>query len=690
MVQPAPVQQPLRTEEKLASTNGTDRKNVSKLVAKLNAVNRDDPQEALALIDSILRQESSSDERGQQALETAAPAPQRESPNPVESLSDEEGESDDETSVSSMTNPTYQSAKPYHDQIQVLSQNPFAPENTPPDPSLEKEASPSPFSPSTSSFRRPRPSALQHYASPMNQEALTKPKEGTMSKAKLKRQLLKDFPPPTTIKVKDSPTPPRVPSPSPGKAQNVRESMTENRAVQQEPLAPPEKALSKLDKFVSNQDALAAKIRVWDEMSNGLNKSRSGDSGQDEAGPAVEVEALPIPEPKIIPRLPAPPDVPSRRDHPWDGQVPARVEKVNIKDTSMDEAMGIETEMTKRGPEYKAPGVAQKAQEFLSSAIQFGRSNSTPAFSVSNDFPDESFEKEPSKFEESFEAEPSKFEESFETEPSNFFLQAPSSNWEVAPRITPEQHENTQRISDDFDAAWVSLPESSFFPEERNPAANPVSTTTGWPQPINRTFQKYSQRRGRGPVDLDMSIDTENTASQRSQSMFPSRENNDILDTSGERGAIEVALLDEDAPRVQDPPENRSAAAPGSANGSARNEPEPKAADSSSSKRRGFLKAFMRKEKKKAATRPKPSVSQTSVGAQSMPALPNRPQPVLPLMPLPPGLDQKEMAPPTGRNSARNAPSRAPVRTRSNSLERFRTASMAKKFSRVMRLYDHD
>jgi hypothetical protein len=158
MVQSAPVQQPQRTEEKSGNTNGTDRKNVSKLVAKLNAVNRDDPQEALALIDSILRQESrgsSSGERGQHALEAAAPAPQRESPNPVESLSDEEGESDDETSVSSMTNPTYQSAKPYHDQIQVLSQNPFAPENTPPDPSLEKEASPSPFSPSTSSFHRP-------------------------------------------------------------------------------------------------------------------------------------------------------------------------------------------------------------------------------------------------------------------------------------------------------------------------------------------------------------------------------------------------------------------------------------------------------------------------------------------------------------------------------------------------------
>jgi hypothetical protein len=104
----------------------------------------------------------------------------------------------------------------------------------------------------------------------------------------------------------------------------------------------------------------------------------------------------------------------------------------------------------------------------------------------------------------------------------------------------------------------------------------------------------------------------------------------------------------------------------------------------------------MRKEKKKATTRPK-SVSQTSVGAQSMPALPNRPQPVLPLMPLPPGLNQREMAPPRDRNSARkapssarNAPSRAPVRTRSNSLERFRSASMAQKFSRVMRLYDHE
>jgi hypothetical protein len=309
--------------------------------------------------------------------------------------------------------------------------------------------------------------------------------------------------------------------------------------------------------------------------------------------------------------------------------------------------------------------------------------------------------------------------ETFEAAPSDCFPKAPASGWEVTPSMTREQHENAQRISADFDAAWVSIPASSFFPEEQDQAIElfsqeqlsiPASSyfpeeqdqatelfgQDQWAQPTTEARSKRYHSRGSGPVDLDESFDA-TTVSQKSQPILPSWKNDDVLNTSGELGAIEVSLLDEG--NHLDASEDRSAGQSASAGGSIENDTK------SIPKRRGFLRTFMRKElrkeKKRASANPNQSASPASVGVQSMPAS-SRPQPIIPLLPLPPGFDpnqelppgfdpNQEMAPPRNcRGESRSLNRRPPPRTRSASLERFRSASMAKKFSRVMRLYDHE
>lgn len=87
--------------EKSSSSKTTD---VASLVAKLTAVNRQqDPQEALSQIDAILKQQSQS------------PVPEEdEEDEPVvvdDEHSNSEDDVDDHTSVSSITNPTYQGSK---------------------------------------------------------------------------------------------------------------------------------------------------------------------------------------------------------------------------------------------------------------------------------------------------------------------------------------------------------------------------------------------------------------------------------------------------------------------------------------------------------------------------------------------------------------------------------------------------
>ena len=91
---------------------------VAKLVAKLNSINRDNPAEALAQIDSILKAESKSDSsdlnQGRRAYSPTSPVCVQEEKKDDcehrdgdEEEDDEDDDDDDETSMSSITNPSY-------------------------------------------------------------------------------------------------------------------------------------------------------------------------------------------------------------------------------------------------------------------------------------------------------------------------------------------------------------------------------------------------------------------------------------------------------------------------------------------------------------------------------------------------------------------------------------------------------
>lgn len=325
--------------------------------------------------------------------------------------------------------------------------------------------------------------------------------------------------------------------------------------------------------------------------------------------------------------------------------------------------MGFEAIMTKRGRETENSFEDPSPEELAAAVIPMARSKSTPVV-ASNDF----------------------LNDTFEAESSDVFAQdIPSGGWKVTPRLTPQQQENTQRISDDFDAAWASMPTRSFFPEQK-------------PNEMPSQRRHQPRQRRAGPVHLDVSYDTTRTAwqiqqhqlrlqqqrllLQRQRQLLPSwSEGGIMLNRSGERGAIEVSPKDD--PAVKYSLQEKA--------------PENKISESmdkqQSTKRRGFLRAFIRREKKRHPQGPITTPSVNSGGVQSLPSPGScrRPQAALPIVPMPAGfLEPTEMESGRGRRTLRSNSRSRPPRTRSNSLERFRTASMAQKFSRVMRLYEHD
>ena len=222
-------------------------------------------------------------------------APNSEALDARPNYAEDHEESDDETSVSSITNPTYQSVRAPHDYVQV--QNPFVDKSNFANPYAPPPSNP--FGPSTSTFRRPRPSHLQSYAHPTNHEV---PAVLAESRSKEKRRILQEYPPPNTIKVNNPP--------SQSSTQDLNQSVPFDES-------PNEAPRRKLDNFMSNSHAaIAEKIRVWDEMSNGISKTKSEDSRKQDpetqeqeesaeyhSGDDVVTQTLPSPPPSVSRRL---------------------------------------------------------------------------------------------------------------------------------------------------------------------------------------------------------------------------------------------------------------------------------------------------------------------------------------------------------------------------------------------------
>jgi hypothetical protein len=619
------------------------------LVDKLKAIRRDNPADALAQIDAILRQESrsmsgdpaaprrrnSTDTRDEEA--TPAAATTTNDQDQAEEEDEEETDSDDQTSVSSMTNPTYQSVRQdrAQAQAQIHGQNPFGDTNSFSNTFGQQQqpaSTTNPFAttnPSTASFRKPRPSALSGYTASPSQEIPTVPQQESRSKEK--KRMLKEFPPPITIKVKDTPTR-RAPSPihdlspSPINTRAVANSM--NPFEQETPKAATTPPAKKLDKFMANSAELANKIRLWDEMSNGRQKSVSGDS-------AKHKEERKMDDMRPHHALPKPPSVSPRRSHPWDNSISARHERVEPRDTSMDQGMGVEMEVPSRNTNnfesFEQSFENTPVEESSQQPVQFRRTNSTPVPS-SNSNPFEAFESEPNLFSSDAGA---------------------AGEWDVSTlRFTPERQENSQKISDAFDQAWVSLPPSSFSAAPL--FAEPTTQHQTFEEPARTTpIVTTPPRRPASSVEASQTVPTTPRSLQ-----LPKQPPQD-LQQSTYLGGVEVSLVEDD-PHQQD------------------------SQTDAKEKRRGFFRAFKRKDTKtKNDSLASACGSASGDGTQTSLTPPpprQREQPPLPTLASPRGRRGSR----TPTQGAGNSPSR------SNSVERFRSASMAHKFSRVNRLYDRD
>ena len=744
-------------------------RNIAMLVAKLNAVNRQDPTIALAEIDSILKAESRSSSGGLEAETSRRIAAEetdtrdRMSPSSNDEEGNDEDEmSEDETTVSSITNPTYQSARGGHDHVHIKGPNPFSPKKSATLNTALGHNPTNPFGqgpPSTAAFRRPRPSNLRSYVSPSQEAMLFPPtadsfiankrkdakgvaREGTLPSSRevtLPSSIKMDsF---TSVSKLDGTSSAESPSPSPpldeenvefvkhaigrdtSAAERNESIPSETRTGSENPIAAGQ---SKLDAFMSNSSALAQQIRVWDELSAGVTKSKSVDSGKHQeetnaastsvaaakkASPetkkalpkesAVEAEGSDsITKSSPIPVLPAPPQRRSvRRAHPWDSSIPFRHERLNAKDTSMENGSGIEMLIEKRHASsfagfegYNDAASLPESEVSNHKSKDVRRQDSRETQSVTHGLGDREL------FDNSFGAAPPDPKHSADT----------AGGWEVSSMITPQQQENAKKISEDFDAAWVALPSSSLFPDfapstpprREFPQDDPSTILTKRLQasthraagsdfaPDLKTPPKRSQT---GPVDLDDSFSqftTPNSTregvppgnSQKPSSMlmneFGAMQQFKDMDDFVEPGRIEVSLVDR-SPALSQSQGSKSRNSPCRKRVTSTKEPE-----ATPKRRGGFLSnVFGRKDRKKSGpAAPSKTPSRVSSSPKGGP-------PALPMLPLP-NFDEKEMAPPPRGRKGDRTPGRG--RSRSNSLERIRSSSMAEKFGRVMRLYEHE
>lgn len=564
-----------------------DKRNVSKLVAKLSAVSRDNPAEALAQIDSILRQEGNSNSA------------------PFDETISSPLDSDDETSVSSITNPTYQEqAKPAGSSAPNSETRP-----------------PSPFGLSMSTSRRPRPSALPNYMPSSHQPDLVKRQASQdnplKTKAMLRQEELEQYPLPLTTDFND------------------------NSILASDEDVKFKNALKQDSKLLNDKTALSAKIRVWDDMSFGVSKGKSGDpqNVREESTAKRGNEGRSTRRPLLASARSQ-----NVRSHPWDGEFPARSESVDVRDTSMANAMGIKASMSSP----KLVGLQDTGSRFTKSRME----SKTQATNFTGDT----------------KGKPSKGNSTrdFPTDPIPFFSsQSPSTGWDVTPSMTPEQQRNTQKISADFDQAWAAMPGGEFFPEPDGPSPVQQKASVSFAGPNSERKKESKQKLGQ--FDLDESIHTASSSLALHAPIGASWKGDRLLDNSNEEHvAIEVSLWPGDQLEDSRGP-----------------------AQSAKPKRRGFLRALIGKEKNKSSSNASNhesnhSVSMGSSGNRSVPSVTSsgsHPMAQVRTSPMPPG---------RGRSFHSNEHGQ-PQRSRSASTERFhRSSSMARKNGRVTRLYDQD
>jgi hypothetical protein len=779
---------PSNYTERRASPLATSGKEFSKermaqLMARLNSVNRDNPETALAQIDQILRQESHASSPVRRSVNDYEGSPQQHEfamtapVPPFSSTSEKKSSEDDDTDVSSITNPTYQgtpSSKSYSERVRVVS--PLESKAFPKMTSPGEEHGTSPkliFNPSTSSFRRPRPSHLQNYAimpsMPHDYAALdhafglfdtrqqwssgmqASPKmiehDPTLVTTGFTKNPFGDFilplaEQPETQQQQQPPEPKEeinqqtnVGLPYDERSPSRRADLSTEVNTAKVSHAPPEDAhgkTGKLDTFITDKEALARKIKAWDTLSNSIGRSEPDTNRGDTAvGYSNQSSAS----------LPRPPHSKYRR-HPWDGKLPSRLENIKMRDTSMDEAIGIEAEMTSRGVPHDRDTLSYR-KDLESSQV----SESNGDDKVERDHFKQSRQNIRSRAEEYLPVDPvyhieQKVDEekkAVDEEPLGMsdipventtskkstrnVIESPEGGLLFRPRNQQySQFSNRQtmkqRLSED-ESSWVSIPPTTFFSDLNKTLSDFVesNTTSKKQKPLQQASNVQETPKSTSPGRRKSLVRNRHVAAEAQSAKLKRHgptnagpvdvddytfgvRTSPSLDQSGEQAEIEVALTD---PKRYVGHKSNGVAVSRSGAMSLACQTIRNVDDRSQEKKKGFLRAFIERKKKKetgsatvghaasAASVAAHSSSLESHGAKTFSNADLTPPATsaIRLMPPPPGVMDRRALTPSRRGSrcSNKAPSR---RARSNSLERFRTPSMAQKFSQVMKLYEDE
>ena len=709
--------------------NEIGKEKMANLVDKLSAINRDNPEAALAQIDSILRQES----RDSYPVENNAglsgkveiqkpdypnyhtessPTTGREDENEDEdedttfNNEEDDDDDDDESDVSSITNPTFQQgySRRYHDNVQVVSKrndpllyieennhyNMHNIANSKPG-TRDASTSKSPFNPSTSSFRRPRPSNLLNYTMPTTSPPTDTGKDSfKMSRSERKRQQLKKDPPPSTINVKDD-NPAKIETPV-GQSSDVLPSKSRgeiiesNRSTKNSLNVSHEISTSmllkgrpkkKLDRFIADKQGLAEKIRGWDDLSNQISKSRSEQEENIQNCKIIESRTRALPESRKT----------NQRRHPWNDTA---MNLVQTKDTSMEGEIGIETQMAAREDHYNSVIHTYEVEEVEAQSFTgIGKA---------------------------------KFDESS----SGNLIPSINQSLKGVPQFNPhkqkesryEQRRNRTDNTKEKYSTWEAIPPSSFFPdinEDCEPVRHEISQTQDATSPKSSPLERdinYNMQSTSRYQSKSQTYSRSPTGSPRRKNAPKNSQPNDLGEfLGGNKYEEDINLSIADANKFKMENENGAIESRSIARSLACKTVE--CADlRPKEKRRGFLRAFMERKKKKAGasvgyaasaaagsvtaqstsaeSRGVKSMSQINLGSMSHSSQsPSRG--TIRLLPPPHGvIDQRKGTVDESSRGRINSRSASAPKPRSSSLEKFRTASMAKKFSRVMQLYDTD
>ena len=622
------------------------------LLQRINQVNKDDPQAALAEINALLRQQPTISETRpettniQRVLDPAtreiASVPGVEPARPMEGDTESDDESDG-TSVSSMTNPTFQD--------------------------LDNKSSGAPISPSSG---RPRPSLLGSYNNASQVRLSTNQLGGAETRS---QNIVKDDQKVAAVSDKrdvvntigncDTGTPKNEDNDAANrKASNIVSDNGKPQAVAKPPTT---SFLSQIGSLISprmtedppvRSREISEKIKQWDELSTGAIpvQSASESNAREATMPAKSEMKVPS---KLSHRRDLSPGTSSalQREHPWDAAIPVRMGQINTKDTSMECGDGIEAEFT---PKYS------KAQNTATNTSATPRS-----IRKQQDAPE----------------------------------QQPTTNKVVeqnkeAPQFISNQHQQAKAMSDDFDSAWVSLPLSTYFGSKEN--AGKSSRNNGVAGQERSNMPATSQREVLGEelrtVSADDDVEVEyvqNSTRIRNSYVEP------IVPEDSKHSYAQLKSPKRDVyPRhrksstFDDSYEQNPRHSVLSTNKSF--ETAPATGDETKPRGRG-LRGFLKRKQAETTQATGGSIDRTSASVASRRSAATTTTTARPLG----ELADIEASPSNGNYSElvnryarrRSAKSRSPSRNRSRSVDErrtMRTPSLARKFNRLLRVYDHD